>query len=162
MNLMVLLYLAAIVAANFSVWFFGPVSTPINAFLLIGLDFVVRDSLQDLWTGHRLFPKMAALIAGGSVITFVINPATGPIAVASCVAFGVSSLVDWFVYTLVRHRPWMVRANVSNIFGAAADSVLFPTLAFGTFLPLVVVAQWLAKFGGGFVWSWVFAKMGRR
>lgn len=147
MHWMVALYIAAVVAANFSVHFFGPVSTPINAFLFIGLDFIVRDKLQDLWTGRHLFPKMGALIGAGALITFVLNPDAGRIAVASCIAFAVSNTVDWGIYYLIRKKPWMVRANVSN---------------FGAFMPLIVLAQWAAKMLGGLVWSWVFSKFGRR
>ena len=158
---MVLLYIAAVVAANFSVHFFGPVSTPINAFLFIGLDFIVRDKLQDLWTGRHLFPKMGALIGAGALITFLLQPEVGRIAAASCIAFAVSSSVDWGIYSLIRKRPWMVRANVSNFFAAGADSLLFPTIAFGAFMPLIVLAQWTAKVLGGLVWSWVFARFGR-
>ena len=55
----------------------------------------------------------------------------------------------------------MVRANVSNFFAAGADSLLFPTIAFGAFMPLIVLAQWTAKVLGGLVWSWVFARFGR-
>ena len=158
---MVLLYIAAVVAANFSVHFFGPVSTPINAFLFIGLDFIVRDKLQDLWTGRHLFAKMGALIGAGALITFLLQPEVGRIAAASCIAFAVSSSVDWGIYSLIRKRPWMVRANVSNFFAAGADSLLFPTIAFGAFMPLIVLAQWTAKVLGGLVWSWVFARFGR-
>lgn len=158
---MVALYIAAVVAANFSVHFFGPVSTPINAFLFIGLDFIVRDKLQDLWAGKSLIPKMGALIATGALITFALNPDAGRIAAASCIAFAVSNSVDWGVYYLIRKKPWMVRANVSNFFAAGADSLLFPTLAFGVFMPLIVLAQWGAKILGGLVWSWVFSKLGR-
>lgn len=155
---MVLLYLSAIVAANFSVWFFGPASTPANAFLFIGLDFIVRDRLQDLWAGKNLAARMGGLIAAGALITFFLNPAAGRIAAASCAAFAVSTAVDWGVYTIVRRRPWMVRANVSSFFAAAADSLLFPTLAFGVFLPHIVLAQWAAKVAGGFLWSWAFSR----
>ena len=35
----------------------------------------------------------------------------------------------------------------------AVDSILFPTIAFGSFLPLIVLGQFAAKVGGGFVWS---------
>lgn len=155
---MVLLYLTAIVAANFSVWFFGPVSTPVNAFLFIGFDFILRDKLQDLWAGRGLALKMGALIGAGSLITFFLNPAAARIAVASCVAFAASTSVDWGIYTLVRRRPWMVRANISSFFAAAADSFIFPTLAFGAFLPRIVLAQWLAKVAGGVLWSLVFSR----
>ena len=158
---MVALYIAAVVLANFSVWFFGPVSTPINAFLFIGLDFIVRDKLQDLWTGRHLFPKMGALIGAGALITFLLNPDAGRIAAASCIAFSISNSVDWGVYYMIRKKPWLVRANVSNFFAAGADSLIFPTIAFGAFMPLIVLAQWTAKILGGLLWSWVFAKVGR-
>ena len=104
---------------------------------------------------------MGALIAVGSLITFLLQPEVGRIAAASCIAFAVSSSVDWGIYSLIRKRPWMVRANVSNFFAAGADSLLFPTIAFGAFMPLIVLAQWTAKVLGGFLWSWVFAKAGR-
>ena len=155
------LYIVAVVAANFSVHFFGPVSTPINAFLFIGFDFIVRDKLQDHWTGRHLFPKMGALIVTGALITFLLTPDAGRIAAASCIAFAVSNTVDWGVYYLIRKKPWMVRANISNFFAAGADSLLFPTIAFGAFMPLIVLAQWAAKMLGGLVWSWVFARCGR-
>jgi uncharacterized PurR-regulated membrane protein YhhQ (DUF165 family) len=85
----------------------------------------------------------------------------GRIAAASCIAFAVSSSVDWGIYSLIRKKPWMVRANVSNFFAAGADSLLFPTIAFGAFMPLIILAQWTAKVLGGLLWSWVFAKAGR-
>jgi hypothetical protein len=35
------------------------------------------------------------------------------------------------------------------------DSVLFPTIAFGAFLPAIVLGQFVAKVAGGAVWSWI-------
>jgi uncharacterized PurR-regulated membrane protein YhhQ (DUF165 family) len=96
------------------------------------------------------------------LITFVLNPDAGRIATASRIAFAVSNLVDWGIYCLIRKKPWMVRANVSNSFAAGADSLFFPSIAFGAFMPLIVLAQWTAKILGGLVWSWVFAKFGRK
>jgi len=46
-----------------------------------------------------------------------------------------------------------VRVNGSNVVSAAVDSVVFPTLAFGSFLPWVILGQFLAKVAGGAVWS---------
>jgi len=50
----ILIFLLAIIAANLSVAYFGPVSTPINAFLLIGLDLSLRDHIHDKWHGNNL------------------------------------------------------------------------------------------------------------
>ena len=44
--------------ANLSVAYFGPVSTPINAFLLIAFDLVSRDSLHERWNHKNLWLKM--------------------------------------------------------------------------------------------------------
>lgn len=98
---------------------------------------------------------MALLIATGSVLSFLINPASGRIALASCVAFAVSSSGDALAYGWLRDRRWLVRANGSNVIGAALDSALFPLIAFGAALPWVMLGQLVAKLAGGLVWAWV-------
>ena len=45
----VVIYLGAIVLANFMILWFGPAVSVINAFLLIGLDLSLRDRLHDAW-----------------------------------------------------------------------------------------------------------------
>ena len=149
----VLIYLLAVVAANLSVAAFGPPSVYVNAFLFIGLTLTVRDRLHEFWTGRHLFRNMAAVIVGGAVLSWAINRDAGPIAVASVAAFLIAESVDALVFHALRHRTWMVRANGSNIPSALADSVVFPALAFGAFLPMVTVGQFAAKVLGGFVWA---------
>jgi uncharacterized PurR-regulated membrane protein YhhQ (DUF165 family) len=48
--------------------------------------------------------------------------------------------------------------NGSNVLSAAVDSVLFPTIAFGALLPVIVLGQFAAKVLGGAVWSWILGK----
>lgn len=151
--MLVLVYLGAIVAANLTTAAFGPSWSIVNSFLLIGLDLSTRDALHDRWRGRMLWPRMLALVLAGGVISFVLG--AGAIAVASSVSFVLASLADAVVYHLIRTRPFLVRANVSNLAGAAVDSVVFPTLAFGGLLPVIVVAQFAAKVAGGLVWSLV-------
>ena len=43
----------------------------------------------------------------------------------------------------------------SNVFGALVDSLVFPTIAFGGFLPWITLGQFAAKVAGGFLWSLV-------
>ncbi|MFN9279089.1 MAG: hypothetical protein ACK6DW_05030, partial [Betaproteobacteria bacterium] len=96
MNLPVALviYAAAMTLANLSVAAFGPSVTALNAFVLIGLDLALRD-----WLHVRLKVwQMGALIAFTGVLTFVLNPAAGKIAVASAVAFTAAALVDWATF----------------------------------------------------------------
>lgn len=152
------LFVGAIVAANMSAAFFGPMVTPVNAFLLIGLDLSLRDSLHDKWARDGLVWRMGALILSASLISYIANPATGMIALASCVSFGASSCADAIVYAGVRHKAWMVRSNASNIAGAAVDSMLFPTIAFGSIMPEIVAMQFAAKVIGGAFWSLIFSR----
>jgi uncharacterized PurR-regulated membrane protein YhhQ (DUF165 family) len=146
------IYIAAMTAANLTVAAFGPWVSPLNSFLLIGLDLALRDRLHEAWRGSVW--KMAALIAVASAASYVLNPASGKIALASFVAFAVSSLVDWAAYAVMRRRcGFMASSNGSNVAGAAVDSLIFPTLAFGAFLPHIVALQFAAKVAGGFAWS---------
>jgi len=144
------LYAVAMVLANLSVAAFGPVVTPLNAFLLIGLDLALRD-----WLHFRLKAwQMLALIASTGMLTYVLNPATDHIAVASTCAFTAAALVDWAVFTKVS-GSWLRRSNTSNVVAAAVDSLVFPTLAFGVLLPHIVLAQFAAKVLGGAFWAYV-------
>jgi uncharacterized PurR-regulated membrane protein YhhQ (DUF165 family) len=146
-------YAAAMTLANLSVAAFGPSVTPINAFVLIGLDFALRD-----WLHVRLKVwQMGALIGATGLLTFVLNPAAGQIAVASACAFTAAALVDWGSFIKLR-GSWLFRANGSNVAGAAVDSLVFPTIAFGALMPHIVIAQFVAKVCGGAVWSLLFNK----
>lgn len=146
-----LIYVLAICAANLSVHIFGPLITPLNAFLFIGLDFVVRDKLHE-----RIgIKKILVLIIIAGAISYAVNPATDMIAIASVAAFSIAALTDASVYQILIKRNWLVKSNVSNIASSAVDSVVFPLIAFGAFMPSVVVGQFLAKVFGGAVWSWI-------
>jgi hypothetical protein len=147
------LYLAAIVAANLIITRFGPSATIVTAFLFIGLDITVRDRLHESWRGGSLWPRMAALIASGSLLSWLVNRNAGPIALASFVAFAASGIADTLVYHALRRRAWIVKVNGSNVVSAAVDSLIFPTLAFGMLLPWVVLGQFIAKVAGGAVWA---------
>jgi queuosine precursor transporter len=153
----VLMYLAAIVAANLTVAWFGPQMTILNAFLFIGLDLTARDKLHDAWHGNGLVWKMASLIAVGSLLSWLLNRDAGQIALASFVAFAAASIVDTAAYHLLRHRVWWQRVNGSNVLSAAVDSLVFPTIAFGAFLPWIVLGQFAAKVLGGAAWAWALS-----
>lgn len=155
------MYLAAIVAANLTVVMWGPSMTIVNAFLFIGLDLTARDKLHDAWHGRMLWPKMALLIATGSALSWTINRDAGQIALASFVAFALAGAVDAGAYHLLRHRAWWQRVNGSNVLSAAVDSLVFPTLAFGAFLPVIVLGQFAAKVAGGAMWSLVLGSKRR-
>jgi hypothetical protein len=155
---LVIVYLVAIIVANLSVAMFGPSVVILNALVLIGLDLTARDRLHEQWHGRLLWPKMAALICAGSLLSYLLNRSAGPIALASCVAFALSSLADTVVYAALGRQSWFTRVNGSNVVSAAVDSVVFPTLAFGVWLPWIVLGQWLAKVIGGACWAYVLRR----
>lgn len=126
---------------------------PINAFLFIGLDLTSRDGLHEAWGGRLLWPKMFTLIATGSIISWLLNRNAGQVALASLLAFAAAGVVDAIVYQFLHKRSWMVKVNGSNVFSAAVDSLVFPTVAFGAFMPLVVLGQFAAKACGGLLWG---------
>ena len=147
-------YAAAMILANLSVAAFGPWVSPINAFVLIGLDLALRD-----WLHVRLRVwQMGVLIAGTGALTYALNPAAGMIAIASSAAFTAAAVVDWATFARLR-GSWMLRANGSNVAGAAVDSLVFPTLAFGALMPQIVLAQFAAKVAGGAVWAWIIGRV---
>ena len=157
----VILYLGAIVAANLLTAIYGPSITIINAFLFIGLDLTSRDALHERWNGSGLRWKMAALIATGSVLSYAVNSDSGRIAAASFVAFALAGAVDSVIFHLARHAGRAERVHASNAVSAAVDSVVFPTLAFGVWMPAVIAGQWVAKVGGGAVWLALFSLASR-
>jgi len=150
--ILVLLYLAAIVLANLSVYWFGVNSVIVNSFLFIGLDLTTRDYLHKTWkTNIRL--KMLILIFSGSLLSYILNQNVSSIAIASFVAFFVAGIVDTTIYTYLIKQSETKAINISNVFSALVDSVLFPLIAFG--LPLmvgVVIGQFIAKVLGGYFW----------
>lgn len=154
LSIAIAIYAAAMTLANLSVAIFGPWVSPINAFVLIGLDLALRD-----WLHVRLRVwQMGALIACTGLLTYALNPSAGMIAVASACAFSAAALVDWATFSRLR-GSWLFRANGSNIAGAAVDSIIFPTLAFGVVMPHIVALQFVAKVAGGAVWAWALTRV---
>ena len=150
----IVIYAFAMTAANMFVAMFGPSVTPINAFVFIGLDLALRDLLHtkiNRW-------QMLGLIAGTGLLTYVLNPAAGMIAIASAVSFTAAALVDWSIFARMA-GSWMRRSNASNVGGAAIDSLLFPTIAFGAMMPHIVLMQFVSKVLGGAFWAFVISKV---
>lgn len=149
----IIVYAIAMTLANLSIATFGVWVSPINAFLFIGLDLTLRDWLQmkiKAW-------QMGVLIAVSGGLTYALNQDAGMIAVASAVSFTLAALVDWGVFSKIT-GSWFKRANVSNVAGAAVDSIAFPTIAFGVLMPEIIAMQFLAKILGGSIWSYLLMK----
>ena len=154
----IVMYLAAIILANLSSAHFGPAASVVNAFLFIGLDLTARDKLHEAWHKNGLLWKMGLLIAVGSGISYLLNRNAGMIAVASFTAFACAALADTIAYQFLYKKSYLVKVNGSNIFSAAVDSLVFPTIAFGGFMPLIILGQFAAKVFGGAIWAYVLGK----
>lgn len=133
------LFIGTVIGANWalSTWGVIPIGFGLSApagVLFAGIAFGLRDGLHEAG-GSRW---VLACIAIGAVLSYVIEDAVtisgglAPIAVASGVAFGLSELLDWAVYTPLRERNWPVAVVASNVVGAVTDSALFLWLAFGS------------------------------
>lgn len=124
------LYVAVIVAANWAITTFGVVPVgfglmaPAGVFFA-GLAFTLRDITQDQ-LGRRW--TYAAIVVGAALSAFL----SGPLALASGVAFLVSETADLLVYSPLRERHWLWAVALSNLVGLVADSALFLWLAFGS------------------------------
>jgi uncharacterized PurR-regulated membrane protein YhhQ (DUF165 family) len=157
------MYLAAIIAANLTIAHFGASATAVVAFVFIAFDITVRDSLHEQWYGRGLQWKMPLLILVGAVVSFALNTAALPIAVASFVAFIAAGATDTAVYQWVHKAQWFHKVNISNVASAVVDTLVFVVLAFGfPVLWHVVLWQIVAKIAGGLGWSILLKKKGTR
>lgn len=158
-NLIVIVYLVAIVAANLIVAQYGASVSIVTAFVFIGLDLTARDTLHRQWQGQALWRNMALLIATGSALSALININALPIAIASFAAFAATGIADTLTYSILGNRAFWVRVNGSNVASAAVDSLIFPMLAFG--FPIlwgIVAGQFIAKVFGGAIWAALLGK----
>ena len=152
-----IIYIFALVAANLLVATIGPWFSVVNSFVLIGLDLTLRDKLHDKWNGNPI--KIGGLIVIAGAVSYLLNPASGQIAIASVVAFTLSMVADSFVYQKLKEKSWEKRTTGSNLAGAAVDSLTFPTIAFGGLMPEIVAMQFASKVIGGFIWSKLIQKV---
>lgn len=134
-------YLATIVGANWAISRFGiiPVAPGLAApagVYFVSLALILRDYVQ--YTLGK--PVMLAALAIGIAISAVI--ASGALALASGAAFGISELTDFALFTWIAPR-WGRAVLTGGLAGAALDSVVFLSIAFGSlaFLPGQVVGK---------------------
>ncbi|MFC7396991.1 VUT family protein [Chelatococcus sp. GCM10030263] len=106
-----------------------PVAPGIDApsgVLMIGLALVLRDIVQ-----RRLGAGMAlaAIIAGAVISAFLAPPA---IVIASTLAFLLSELADFAVYTPLQRHRFVLAVALSSLVGLLVDSAVFLFIAFGS------------------------------
>lgn len=135
------LYIGTVFAANWAIARYGFV--PVGFGLLApagvyfaGLAFTLRDLTHDA-LGRRAV-LLAILV--GATLSALISP---QFALASGVAFLLSELADYAIYTPLREKSWLSAVALSNTVGLVLDSVIFLSLAFGSleFLPGQIVGK---------------------
>ncbi len=147
-------YVAAILLVN---WLFAPAqlvpgvttwTTPFGdlylANVVVGLVFVLRDYAQRV-LGHSI---LLATLAAGAITYMMVDPA---IAIASVIAFTLSELTDWAIYSFTK-RPLQSRILLSSLFAVPVDTLAFQHLA-GYLTPAAFTTEVLSKaLGVAIVW----------
>lgn len=133
-------YIVSIVAVNIGFVYIPPVPLLGEMFppmsLIVGLIFIARDFAQRE-IGHKVLGAMAI---GAIISYFMADPF---VAIASVIAFAISEMVDWGVYTYTK-RPLRDRILLSSALGTPVDSAVF-LLILGFFSPLGFLLMTLAK-----------------
>jgi queuosine precursor transporter len=156
-------YIATIFLANLSLQYLGwcapggPCVVPVwpglvapSGVLWAGLAFTLRDLVQE--EHGRLWTVVAIVVGAG--LSALVSP---QFAAASGLAFLLSELADFAVYTPLRRRNWIAAVALSNSVGLVADSVLFLSLAFGSldFLAGQIVGKlWMTLLAVILLWTW--------
>ena len=143
------LYIALIVAVNYGFTVIHPIQLPGGEMwppmsLVVGFVFVVRDFAQRE-IGHRILIAMAI----GVGLSYVM--ADPYVALWSAIAFLVSELADWAVYTFTK-RPLSERVIYSSIISAPLDSAVF-LIGLGFATPIGIALMSASKLLGAIaVW----------
>ena len=104
----------------------APGLTAPSGVIMIGIALVLRDLVQ-----RRLGVGVAAFaIAAGAALSALVAPPA--LVVASAVAFLVSELADFAVYTPLARRRLVAAVVASSMAGLVVDSIVFLWLAFGS------------------------------
>ena len=135
-----ILFILCIPAANWLIGNIGTVCVPNgpclipvapgvmapSGVLMIGLALVLRDIVQRLLGATW---SLAAILAGTAVSFWLAPPA---LVIASSVAFLLSELADFAVYTPLQRRRLLLAVVASSCVGLVIDSIVFLALAFGS------------------------------
>lgn len=150
-----MIYIAAVLAANYTAtWFiplpvFGMVSV---GTLVFGITFTQRDRVHGF--GRKAVYAMIFIAALGMMLESAFLGVEWRIIVASFIAIVLSETADTEVYQKLLHRSWIQRVTGSNLVSIPLDSLLFNVIAFaGVFEPTMLVAiifgEIVAKFATG-------------
>ena len=99
--------------------------------LVVGFIFIARDFAQRV-IGHWV---LLAMLIAAILSYFLADPF---VAIASVVAFAVSELIDWVVYSYTK-RPFAQRILLSSLLATPVDTIVFLTIMGWLSVPSVLV-----------------------
>ena len=144
-----LLYIISLVMVNIGFIYvpmiplFGEMFPPMT--LLVGLVFILRDFSQRE-VGHKVLIAMGI----GAALSYIM--ADPFVAIASVVAFSISEIVDWAVYTYTK-RPLRQRILLSSAISTPIDSAVFLSIL-GFFSPIGFLLMVLGKMVAAIIVWW--------
>lgn len=122
----VVVFLMVVVATNAATASLGVVSwfgvAATAGTWLAGFALVARDAVHDSLGGRWVI----GCIVAGAALSAAFSPS---LALASGVAFLLSEVADFAVYTPLRRRGYIPAAIASNIVGSVVDSLIFLAIA---------------------------------
>ena len=122
---------------------FGEMFPPMT--LIVGLVFILRDFAQRE-IGHKVLIAMGI----GAMLSYIM--ADPFVAIASVVAFFISEMVDWAVYTYTK-RPLGQRILLSSAIGTPIDSAVFLSML-GFFSPVGFLLMVIGKMVAAVIIWW--------
>lgn len=126
------LFIASIPLANWTLDRYGFVDVPglgsvASGVVWVGLAFVARDVVQ-LTLGKAT--TLAAIAFGLALSAWLASPG---LALASGLAFALSELLDFSIYTPLAERRFATAVLISSVAGSFLDSALFLRVAFDSY-----------------------------
>ena len=136
-------YVAIFTIVNLIVYYCGAWVIPITTSVCVAANMMLRDRV---FCGKGL-KFSAAIAAAAGLCTFAINHGALTVAIASFTAVVVGAFVAGGAFKLLKNKVAIEKARpIANTCSAVTDSILYPTIAFMTFLPLVSVEMFASKF----------------
>ncbi len=148
-------YLAAFVAANLLVKYFGPYGLWFSSLFLIPFDFVCRCVFNEVWKGFELIAKLAILTVCSCLLTVLINMDAVNIAKASMAGFVAAQVFATIFYQIVMNRSYFLKVNMSDLLAICVDSFVFQFVAFGILDWKITLGQVVIKGIGGLIWFYI-------
>lgn len=156
---LIILYLAALIAANLIVKHFGAYGLWFSSVILIPFDFVCRCIFHENWKGIKLVKNLILLTLASGLITVLLNYDALNIALASFAGIAAVQIGAGLFYQRFKNKSLFFKVNLSDLVAIVIDSIVFQYVAFQIIDFEVTGGQILIKFIGGLFWFFIIFKV---